>query len=139
MKPLLAIFLISVSGFRFACALHTHERDESTEKYKQAVRLNSNSAEAYNNLGIAYLERGKLDEAIVAFKTAIRINLNFAEAYYYLADAYSLKNEKMLSLESLQKAMKLDGSYFMDPILSEGWRIRSLPDWNRNIPMDSDR
>ncbi|MBI1928273.1 tetratricopeptide repeat protein [Candidatus Poribacteria bacterium] len=134
MKSLLAILLIGVSGFLFACASQTHDLDETIASHKQAVRLNLNSAEAHNNLGIAYLEGGKLDEAIAAFKMAIRINPNFTEAYYYLADAYSLKKEKTLSLESLQQAMKLDGSYFMDPILSEGGRIRSLPNWDRNIP-----
>ena len=128
MKTLLAILLIGVSCFLFACASQTHELDEVIEKHKRVVRLNSNSAEVYSNLGIAYLERGKLDEAIAAFKMAIRINPNFAEAYYYLADAYSLQNEKTLSRDALQKAMKVEGSYIMDPDPRD-----------RNIPMDSDR
>ena len=115
MKSLLAIFLIGVSGFLFACASQTHDLDETIASHKQAVRLNPNAAEAHNNLGIAYLERGKLDEAIAAFNMAIRINPNFAEAYYYLADAYSLKSEKTLSRDALQKAMRVEGSYIMDP------------------------
>jgi tetratricopeptide (TPR) repeat protein len=123
MKPLFALFFIGVSCFLYACAWW---------------RIDGAQAQKHKDRGDVYLQGGKLDKAIEAYQKAIRLNPTFVEAYYHLADAYSLKNEKTLSRESLQKAMKLEGSYIMDA-WPERWRKTSLPDWDRNIPMDSDR
>ena len=46
--------------------------------------------------------------AIDSYKKAIAIKPNNARAHYNLARAYSLKGEKTLSIESLQKAISLD-------------------------------
>ena len=126
MKPLFALFFIGVSCFLYACAWW---------------RTDGEQAQKHKELGDVYLQGGKLDKAIEAYQKAIRLNPTFVEAYYHLADAYSLKNEKTLSRESLQKAMKLEGSYIMDVDPTREQRIRSVPAdrWDRNIPMDSDR
>ena len=47
-------------------------------------------------------------DSFVQHKRAIAIDPNHAQAHYNLARAYALKNEKTLSIESLQKAITLD-------------------------------
>ncbi|MYE90715.1 tetratricopeptide repeat protein [Candidatus Poribacteria bacterium] len=74
----------------------------------------------YKNLGVSYLEQGKLDKAVVAFKKAIQIAPSFVEAHYLLADVYSLKGEGFLSRASLNRAMALDGSYIIDTVRPNG-------------------
>ncbi|NJK39609.1 MAG: tetratricopeptide repeat protein [Oscillatoriales cyanobacterium RM2_1_1] len=40
---------------------------------REIIQLDPQSALAYNNLGIALYEQGKLDEAIASFKTALTL------------------------------------------------------------------
>ena len=91
---------------------------DSIEKDEKAVasKLDSESSEAYKNLGAGklYLEQGELDKAIIEFKKAVQANPGFVEAHYLLADVYSLKGEGILSRESLETAMALEGSYIID-------------------------
>ena len=74
----------------------------------------TSEAVVHKNLGVSYLEQGKLDKAVVAFKKAVQIAPRFVEAHYLLADVYSLKGEGVLSRKSLENAMALDGSYIID-------------------------
>ena len=74
----------------------------------------TSEAVVYKNLGVSYLEQGKLDKAVVAFRKAVQIAPRFIEAHYLLADVYSLKGEGILSRKSLNQAMVLEGSYIID-------------------------
>lgn len=49
--------------------------DEAIDAYRQALRINPEDANAYNNLGIALKDKGLLDEAIDAFEAFIRYAL----------------------------------------------------------------
>ena len=74
----------------------------------------TSEAVVYKNLGVSYLEQGKVDKAVVAFKKAVRIAPRFIEAHYLLADVYSIKGKGVLSRKSLDQAMALEGSYIID-------------------------
>ncbi len=54
--------------------------EKAIAHYTEALRLNPNLAEAYNNRGTAKVELGQHQEAIVDFDTAIGINPNHAAA-----------------------------------------------------------
>ena len=88
---------------------------QSTKFQSELADLGATSeAVVYKNLGVSYLEQGKVDEAVVAFRKAVQIAPRFIEAHYLLADAYSIKGEGVLSRKSLENAMALDGSYIID-------------------------
>ena len=81
---------------------------EAIASYQQAIKINPEYAEAYNNLGNIYDINEKVDEAILNYKKAIKINDNFTEAHSNLG--YLLKEigrvdearnceNKVLSLE----------------------------------------
>ena len=52
------------------------------QDYNKAINLNPDSAEAYNNRGNAYAEKGEFDGAIRDHNKAIEVNPEYAEAYY---------------------------------------------------------
>jgi tetratricopeptide (TPR) repeat protein len=54
----------------------------------EALRINPNDALVHNNLGLTYVDSGKLEEAIFEFKTAIGISPDYAMAYYNLGATY---------------------------------------------------
>jgi tetratricopeptide (TPR) repeat protein len=53
----------------------------SVEAYNKALAIKPDYAEAYNNMGNALKEQGKLEEAIEAYNKALAIKPDYAEAY----------------------------------------------------------
>ena len=49
--------------------------------YTQAIQLNPNDADAYNNRGVAYSGKGDFDRAIDDFDKTIQLNSDPADAY----------------------------------------------------------
>ena len=65
---------------------------------------------AYINLATAYLKQNLPDSAIESCETAIQISPDVvAHLHYNLACAYALKGEEQKSIDSLQRAIELDG------------------------------
>ena len=75
--------------------------------YKKALLIKPDYAEAYNNMGIALTEQGKLEEAIEAFNKAIIFQPNYADPYNNKANA--LKNQGKLeeAIQAYDKAMAI--------------------------------
>jgi protein O-GlcNAc transferase len=57
---------------------------EAIASFQKAARLNPQSAEAQNYMGVVLAEEGRRDEAIDCFQKAIAISPDYAEAYSYL-------------------------------------------------------
>ncbi|MFC1987647.1 tetratricopeptide repeat protein [Chloroflexota bacterium] len=74
------------------------------------IVINPNDAEAYNNRGVTYLEKGEYDRALTDFNKAIKLDPNYALAYYNRGDAYSCKEDLDSALADFTKANKLDPS-----------------------------
>lgn len=62
-------------------ALQTHRTERGVDLLNKAIRINPNSAGAFNNLGIGLATLKRLDQAIEAFDRAVEIDSNNAEAY----------------------------------------------------------
>ena len=77
-------------------------------KYTEALQLNSNLADAYNNRGAAYDDMGNHNAAINDFNKAIELNPNFADAYHNRAIAYVLSGKFDLALKDASKAIELN-------------------------------
>ena len=58
--------------------------EEAEASYKQAIALESDYAEAHNNLGTTLQELGRLDEALASYKQAIALKPDYAEAHMML-------------------------------------------------------
>ena len=66
------------------------------------------TAESYNNLGIAYQKQGKLKAAIEAFKMAISIDPNLAEAHVNLGNGYAMQGELDDALIAFKEAVRIN-------------------------------
>ena len=67
-----------------------------------------NNAEAYNNRGIAYQNKGDNDRAIADYSEAIRLNPKFADAFANRAWAYLSKKDADSAIADFTRAIELN-------------------------------
>ncbi|MDB9975106.1 tetratricopeptide repeat protein [Candidatus Thioglobus sp.] len=79
-----APLLFNISG-----AFHKSDGqlDEAVKKFKQALILKSNYAEAHYNLGVTLRELGQIDAAIQSYQNAIAIKHDYPNAHNNLGNA----------------------------------------------------
>lgn len=66
------------------------------------------SPRAFNNLGIAYMEKEQYDEAISQFEKAVQMDPTFEIGYYNLGVAYTGKGQYEEALARYQKVLQID-------------------------------
>jgi Flp pilus assembly protein TadD len=66
--------------------------DEAIAEFLIALRLSPNNAEAHNNLGIAYANKGLMNEAIKHFEIAVKLSPERSDFRSNLATAYGSKS-----------------------------------------------
>jgi len=78
--------------------------------YKKSLSINPQYAEAYNNMGAALKEKGKIDEAVIAYKKALSIEPCFAEVHRNLTSIkkYTLQDEHFSEVQELFKRKDLN-------------------------------
>jgi tetratricopeptide (TPR) repeat protein len=75
--------------------------EEALAACEQAIRLDPNSARAYNNKGIALRNLKRYEDALKAYEQAIRLDPNLAAAY----------NNKGIALEQLNRNKEAQFAY----------------------------
>ena len=66
------------------------------------------AAQAYNNRGIAWAQKGDLDQAISDFTMALEINPSYAQAYSNRGVTWAEKGELESGLTDAKKALSLE-------------------------------
>jgi len=78
---------------------------------EKTLQLGLDSAEVYNNLGIAYRKLGNYSKAISALEKAIQLKPDFVEAYSNLGSAYIYFGDYQQAITILEKAIQIDPSF----------------------------
>ena len=111
LKPALDQALRLLNEFPSSTLLHNicgavnaglQKYDEAVNAYKQAIIINPNYPDAYNNMGVALKEQGKFEEAIEAFKKAISIN-QILQRLNNMGNTY--EGRKLEAIEAYKKAL----------------------------------
>jgi len=76
---------------------------------KLSEPINPNSAEAYSNRGVMWLEKDEIDKAINDFNKAIKLKPNYAIAYNNRGAARGKKGDDKNALDDFNKAINLRG------------------------------
>jgi tetratricopeptide (TPR) repeat protein len=79
--------------------------EEAIKAYREAIRLNSNHALAYNGIGLVYASQSLWEEAIAAYQKALEINPNYGDALANSAVAFLQTNQESEGIASLEKAL----------------------------------
>jgi tetratricopeptide (TPR) repeat protein len=83
---------------------------DSVTLFEHALAVTEENALAHINLGVAYLNRGRLDEAAVNLLEALRIHPGSAEAHAGLGSVRAKQGRAEEAIEHYQAALRLDPS-----------------------------
>ncbi len=81
---------------------------EAGQIYRQILSIQAIHADALNNLGVVYMQEGKLVDALGMFNRAVEAKPDNAEPYYNLACIQARMKNRPLSLEYLKKAIAIN-------------------------------
>ena len=94
--------------------------DKSISEYKEYIALPSNltqdlKADAYYNIGYAYLKKEKIDDAIESFRlyaqSSAKNKQKLADAYMRVADGYYMTRQDKNAIKYYGEALKLKAGY----------------------------
>ncbi len=81
--------------------------------YREALRLDSNYVEAWNNLGVAYYYFGLTDSAVICLKKALEINPDYPPAHNNAGYILDSIHEYQQAIAHYQKAIQLRPDYIV--------------------------
>jgi protein O-GlcNAc transferase len=92
-------------------ALQTHRLQRGVELITKAISLNSNVAEAHNNLGSGLNDLKRHEEALASFEKAIALKPDYAGAHYNRGNAFGALRRHEEAIASFDKAIALKPDY----------------------------
>ena len=95
----------------FASAARHHQSGqihEAVTGYERALFLNPGFADAYNNLGVAFVQLGRIDEARAHFERAIALNPGYADAHNNLGNSLAAQGRLADAAAHFERACALD-------------------------------
>ncbi len=88
-------------------ALYEPDNLNKIAAYNNVLKLNPNSADAYNNRGVAKKHLGRFSEAVADYDQAILLKPDFAVAYYNRGDAKKNLGQYEEALKDFNKTIEL--------------------------------
>ena len=129
-----------------SCITRSIVLQEALANYEQAIALQPDFAEAYNNRGNTLQNLNRMTEAVSNYEQAIALKSNYAKAYNGRGVALRNLHQLTESIESLERAIQCDTNYaeaYWNKSLSlltqgnftEGWRLYEWRWRNENSPL----
>jgi tetratricopeptide (TPR) repeat protein len=106
--------------------------DQAIAEYGEAIKINPNLADAYNNRGMAHDKKSQYDQAISDYGQAIRIDANFADAYFNRGISYRNKGDLDRAISDYSRAIDLNPN-FAEAYNNRGIAYRNKNDFDRAI------
>jgi tetratricopeptide (TPR) repeat protein len=106
--------VLRVAAMHYNAGVELQEQGRQREaiaEYDEAIRLDPEYTEAYNNRGSAYAGLGQYQRAIQDFDEAIRLNPEYAEAYYNRGLTYKLQGKKSQAIADFEKFITLTDNF----------------------------
>lgn len=90
-------------------ASSAQQYDAAIEKFNQAIQVNPNCFDCYNNIGFVHTQRKQFDQAEAAYKQSAMVKPDDPVAYNGLATVYNAQRQFDLAAEASAKAAQLAG------------------------------
>jgi Tfp pilus assembly protein PilF len=106
--PLIGVAIASLLALAATATAQVRIWRDSVTLFEHALAVTEENALAHINLGVAYLNRGRLEEAERELREAIRIHPGAAEAHAALAAVRGKQGRPEEALELYRAALRLD-------------------------------
>jgi tetratricopeptide (TPR) repeat protein len=93
------------------CMNEERDYDRAIREFRQAIAINGQFDQAYDNLGVAYDHKGNLREAVAQHKKAIAINPYNAKTYNNMGNAFNKMGRFDEAIGAYKKALRLNPDY----------------------------
>jgi tetratricopeptide (TPR) repeat protein len=116
--------------------------DQALSDYTKVIELDPKLAQAYNNRGLTYVNKGNLDQALSDYAQAIELDPKNATTYNNRGIAYYTKGNLDQAIADFNKAIDLDSkgaqAYYNRGIAyyTKGNLDQALRDYNKAIDLD---
>jgi Flp pilus assembly protein TadD len=107
-KVAAAMFALIIMGLASATYARNVLWKDKVSLWEDVVRKSPNSSRGYNNLGIAYYEKGRNDEAIRIYEHAIALNPRYLDAYMNLGVSYAVTGRLDAAIEKFSAVVAKD-------------------------------
>jgi len=101
--------------------------DEAIELYKKAIGINPDFASAHANLGVTYMNKGRLKEALVTLQKAIDLDPQNAGTHYNLGLVY----DKMGKLD--EAILAYEKSIAINPGFARAYQNLGIAYFDKNL------
>lgn len=98
---------LAAAYYALGNTLAKRQEKKAVSMYRQAIALNHNFPQAYNNLAAIYADNGQLEQAIALWIKAVGIDPRFATAHFNLAVFYFQQKKYDLAIAHCDKVIKL--------------------------------
>ncbi len=113
-------------------AMQTGRNDLAIERIANAIKVRPEFTEAYNNLGNALKNLGRLRDAVLSYQKAIELNPKLAEAHYNLAGTFQGLGDPKGALVAYKEALAIRPDY-LQALINIGNTYRDLGDYDAAI------
>ena len=93
--------------YRGSAYVQLKDYDRAIADYNQAIKLDPNFTDAYNNRGLAYDDKKDYDRAIADYNQALKLDPSLAIAYYNRGLAYKNQGNKDKAVGDFKKFLEL--------------------------------
>jgi len=81
--------------------------EDAMYHYNEAIRLNPNATDFYNNRGICYFALGQPQSAVEDYNKAVTLNPKYGDAYYNRGVAYVKLGRQKSAFDDFNEAIRL--------------------------------
>jgi protein O-mannosyl-transferase len=103
-----AVFFVIILALASATYARNILWKDKVTLWEDVVRKSPDSPRGYNNLGIAYYEKGLYDKAIEMYLRCIALKPSFRDAHVNLGVAYAVSGRIDLAIDSFFRAIDID-------------------------------
>jgi len=85
--------------------------DEAELAFQEALKIDPNTINIYNSLGIIYRKRGDYEKAIAQYQRALKIDPSDENIYFNMARAYVEADDIPNAMRFLEDSLKINPEF----------------------------
>lgn len=105
------IVMVLLSLFLIRTLVRNKDWFDDVSLYGSAVKANPNSALMRHDLGLVYVQAGRIDEAIASFQVSAKLKDDDPVTFFSLGNSYQEVGQYKNAIKNFKKAILLDGDF----------------------------